>query len=88
MITLSCSSPLYRRPEITQRDSESLDVTVLKKKNKKRKRDALQTEVEEAQENSAADEPLSQTNHVVLEKTSKPNTGINGSFLYIGIQLS
>ncbi|KAF5902640.1 ubiquitin carboxyl-terminal hydrolase 36 [Clarias magur] len=63
-----------RKPEIRHTDSESLDLSVSKKKNKKRKREALQREVEDAQENSAADEPLRQTNHVVLEKTIKPNT--------------
>lgn len=60
-------------------DTESLDLSVSKKKAKKRKREAHQRE---AHGDNAADEPLGQTDHVVLEKTWKPSTGTDGSFIY------
>lgn len=53
-----------------------------KKKAKKRKREAHQSEAEDAHGDDAGGEPLSQTNHVVLEKTCKPSTGTDGSFVY------
>lgn len=67
-----------------QIDTESLDLSVSKKKAKKMKREAHQREAEDAHGDNAGDKPLSQTNHVVLEKTSKPSTGTAHSFVYSG----
>ncbi|XP_060757448.1 ubiquitin carboxyl-terminal hydrolase 36 isoform X2 [Neoarius graeffei] len=59
-----------RKTEMMHIDTESLDLSVSKKKAKKRKREAHQRE---AHGDNAADEPLGQTDHVVLEKTWKPS---------------
>ncbi|KAG7335095.1 hypothetical protein KOW79_001691 [Hemibagrus wyckioides] len=63
-----------RKAEMTDIDTESLDLSASKKKAKKRKREAHQREAEDAQGDNAGEESLSQTNHVVLEKTCKPST--------------
>ncbi|MCI4385212.1 hypothetical protein PGIGA_G00047810 [Pangasianodon gigas] len=63
-----------RKTEMKHIDTESLDLSVSKKKAKKRKREAHQREAEDAHGDNAGGEPLSQTNHVVLEKTCKPST--------------
>lgn len=60
---------------MTDIDTQSLDLSASKKKAKKRKREAHQREAEDAQGDNAGDESLSQTNHMVLEKTCKPSTG-------------
>lgn len=67
---------------MTHAGTESPDLSVSKKKNKKRKREAYQREAEDAQEGNADDESPSQTNHVTLEKTCKPSTGTNSNFVY------
>lgn len=80
--TISWPSPLYRKTEMMHIDTESLDLSVSKKKAKRRKREAHQREAEDAHGYGAGDESLGQTSHVVLEKTCKPSTGTDGSFVY------
>ncbi|XP_053510034.1 ubiquitin carboxyl-terminal hydrolase 36 isoform X2 [Ictalurus furcatus] len=63
-----------RKTETMHIDTELPDLSVPKKKAKKRKREAHQSEAEDAHGDDAGGEPLSQTNHVVLEKTCKPST--------------
>ncbi|XP_046721965.1 ubiquitin carboxyl-terminal hydrolase 36 isoform X2 [Silurus meridionalis] len=63
-----------RKTKMTHLHTETLDVIVSKKKAKKSKREAHQRAAEDANGDNAGDEPLSQTDHAVLEKTCKPST--------------
>lgn len=67
---------------MTHVDTQSLDSSISKKKAKKRKREACQREAEDALGDSAGDESLSRTNHVVPEKTCEPSTGTDCSAVY------
>lgn len=68
-------------------DTEVQVLSVSKKKAKKRNREAHQREAEDAHGEDAVDEPISQANHVVLEKSCKPSASDDGKsqdmqFLY------
>lgn len=69
------SSLFYRKTEMMHIDPESLDLSVSKKKAKKRIREARQREAEHAPVDDTGVEPSSPTNHSVLEKTCKPSSG-------------